>query len=359
MLEGMGRAIASNPMTPYGRVRTWLKELAELPRGTTRPDYPALPRIHRLITAIAREELRDKELLSPTTRIHRLKPSPRSLLLLREACNLSKTVTPGGSCWLEEVGSYMAFLNELSALVHTYEALTQPIRLSKTVFASEDASEWAIEQALRWERCIRELHRRGYLLTDPGVFFAIAMKNRLDVRNGESPGHLTKIFRTHALYTDGDLDVVCTMADIHRRLGKKAPLLNRSKTSINEFYFPATGEEPSLLWALPNGMDLRNLYFYRLFQDATKLLNRNSSPAKILSTLKSLSSSYTPYFERKALIENTVLLDEAIEVLALHVADYLHENNPEVKREIFLQGVGRASGVLHAELLEKLKGWCR
>jgi len=359
MLEGMGRAIASNPMTPYGRVKTWLKELSEMPEGKIRPDYQTLRRIHRLLRSIAREELRDKELTPPQTRIHSLRPSKRSLQLLREACNLSKTVTPGGSCWLDGVSSYMAFLNELSALVHTYEALTQPLRLSRVVFASEDASEWAIREALTWEECIFTLHRRGYVLTNPELFFAIAMKDRLDVRNGESPGHLTKIFRTHALYTDGDLDVVYAMGHIHGRLGKKAPLLNRSKVSLNEFYFPKTKERPSLMWALPNGMDLRNLYFYRLFQDAVKVLNFNSTPGKILETLRDLSASYTPYFERKALIENTDRLEEAIELLALHVADYLNETDPETKRELFLQGVGKASGVLHHELLEKMKGWCR
>ena len=333
MLEAEGRKLASNPYAPLGLVRKWLEQLANLPKGNVPDDYRELKHLHRSIRTVAKTALEELLPYSDKTRIHTIKPTQRMKLTLKKACGSLDI------CFFSEHSTMTSFLNDLSALVHRYEAIAFSKRISKSVFASDDASEEFLKTALAWEKHLYTLHKLGLISPRPGELFAY-VSNRLDLKIGLSPGHLTKINQHTTEYFDPDLDAVYSLGELHRTYGGRL----MAKKGEHTFLF-SNPSNLDRIWAVAVSQDRRNLLFRRLFHDVAK--QRPPSLLRAFQLAGKIIRTYSPEFERRylhtLLLEHEDVLNLCLEEIAYGVV--LARKNPNEKQWIEHFSVGKAGGI--------------
>jgi len=356
MLEEEGRRISSNPMTPLGRLRRWLRDVLNLDEPALPEDYQAYTRLIRLVKSTARSLLDDTELLSPQTPIYLVKPSKKTLDKITRACLFSKNVSRNGLCWLTTPRNTPELVNELSTLIHHYEAIAFNERVSRLVLASEDATERTIETALTWEKTVLRMHETGLLTYSPEQLFALALKDRTDFKTGLSPAHLTKVYSHHTEYFDPDPRIVYGMGELLGRFKGKGPLLAYSVPSNHTYYYVNPKKEhPARAWAMAIQMDYRDATVARAFFDIARIAKR-LKPTQVWDEVRSHILSQQPIPPRKAmhtfLTSNEDLLMEVVDTITLGVLDFAKEKNRQVKAEIRDQTIGKATGIIHAGILK-------
>lgn len=333
MLEAEGRRLAANPLMPVGSAKQWLKKVAEIEQGVERSDYPCLPNLRKAIKKVAKISLSELSLIPDREPLALNPPTPAMVKALETACGVTK------ACFFKEHTTMSAFLNDLSALVHRYEALSSPLRISRHVFASEDAPEETIRTALRWEKNVEKLSRAG-LTADTSELFAVATADRLDLKVGSSTGHLTKIGKRTAEYFDPDLDAVYSLGELHREHGGKLMAKKGEHTYL--FWNPSNVSE---VWAVAVSQDRRNLLFRRLFHDVIR--KRPATLLKAYDLADRLIRSYSPEYERKKLHELLLKQEEVLDLCLEEVAGGVISamKSPDERRQIEDFTVGRAGGI--------------
>ncbi len=341
MLEEEGRRYASNPQTPLGLVKRWLRKVVNLPEERNgHINYP--PR--RAIVRVAQISLSELGHLPDKTRVGQISPTPAMVRALKGACKNQNT------CYFTEYRTLSSFLNDLSALVHRYEAVALSKKISRLVYASEDAKPELIDMALKWEKHLLTLHKHGLISQNPDELFALAT-DRLDLRIGLSPGHLTRVKRHTAEYFDPDLDAVYSLGELHRRHGGK--LMAKRGEHAYLFWNPASIPE---VWAVAVSQDWRNLLFRRLFHDVMK--RKPASLSRALELADRLFRSYSPEFERKKLYELLLDSEEALELCLEEVAFGVISalKSPDEREYLENFSVGRAGGIASDVLINTLLG---
>lgn len=342
MLEEEGRKYASNPQTPLGLVKRWLKKLTSLPE-----EEHNRPRLHPPRTAIvrvARVSLSELDRYPDGVRLAQVRPTERMASALKRAC------AGRGICYFSEYKTMQSFLNDLSALVHRYEAVALSEKISRLVYASEDAEEEVIETALRWEKNLTALQRQGLTFKELDELFAVAT-DRLDLKVGLSPGHLTKVSKRTAEYFDPDTDAVYSLGELHRRHGGKLMAKKGEHTYL--FWNPPNIPE---VWAVAVAQDRRNLLFRRLFHDVIR--KRPTSLLKAYNLAERLIHSYSPEYERKKLheliLEREDVLSECLEEIAYGVISAM--KSPDERKQIEDFSVGKAGGIASDLLIKTVLG---
>jgi len=343
MLEAEGRKLASNLMAPISSIKSWLKKVAQLKPGIERSDYPYLPELRKAITKTAKISLLELSLTSDREPAVLSPPTAAMRRALNAACRITN------ACFFKEHTTMSAFLNDLATLLHRYEALSSPLRLSKHVFASEDAREELINMALLWEENIERLSELKLIADYTDELFAVAMHDRLDLKVGHSTGHLTKIGNKTSEYFDPDIDAVYSLGELHRRHGGKL----MAKKGEHTYLFLNPHNIPGI-WAVAVSQDWRNLLFRRLFHDVIR-----KHPATLLKAYETASrfiKTYSPEFERKKLYEllmkNGEVLSTCLDEIAYGVISAL--KNPDDREQIEGFSVGKAGGIASDLIVEEI-----